>query len=258
MIVGLCGCPQPAGGEPWAEASCRRPFRAERKEGNPTPPRHQPCPAMGPAAGLARPPRQVLLPLREERRAGSAEPPPACPVAATRGPSQVPERAGGRGGLRILSFPFPVRLPRRPVGGRVGMVRRRHRGGRGLWGARGGGGRGAALAVLLGLLAALGLLLLWQRAGPQDRQPEPGQAAAGGAPLPPSLPAAGGLRRPVYEKPPLGSAGELGELGRAARLELGEAERLQQEESVRRHQINIYLSDRISLHRRLPERRHPQ
>ncbi|XP_006887029.1 PREDICTED: polypeptide N-acetylgalactosaminyltransferase 12 [Elephantulus edwardii] len=30
-----------------------------------------------------------------------------------------------------------------------------------------------------------------------------------------------------------------------------------QEESVERHQINIYLSDRISLHRRLPERRNP-
>ncbi|XP_066479662.1 polypeptide N-acetylgalactosaminyltransferase 12 [Tiliqua scincoides] len=119
-----------------------------------------------------------------------------------------------------------------------------------------GGGRllVAAAAALAAGAGALGLLLLWPP-GP----PEPGQA--GGAAEEPSLPpelALRRLRRPVYDKPPLGRETELGELGRPARLELSEAERRRQEESVQRHQINIYLSDRISLHRRLPERRHPQ
>uniref|UniRef100_A0A8D0EUM7 Polypeptide N-acetylgalactosaminyltransferase 12 n=1 Tax=Strix occidentalis caurina TaxID=311401 RepID=A0A8D0EUM7_STROC len=64
------------------------------------------------------------------------------------------------------------------------------------------------------------------------------------------------LRKPVYTKPAL-DPGALGELGRAVRLELSPAEKRLQEESVRQHQINTYLSDRISLHRRLPDRWHP-
>lgn len=60
----------------------------------------------------------------------------------------------------------------------------------------------------------------------------------------------------MYAKP-RPEPGALGELGRAVRLELSPAEKKRQEESIRRHQINIYLSDRISLHRRLPERWHP-
>ncbi|KAG8133163.1 putative Polypeptide N-acetylgalactosaminyltransferase protein [Naja naja] len=46
-------------------------------------------------------------------------------------------------------------------------------------------------------------------------------------------------------------------MGRPARLELSKAEQDLQEASIQLHQINIFLSDRISLHRRLPERRNP-
>lgn len=64
------------------------------------------------------------------------------------------------------------------------------------------------------------------------------------------------LRRPVYEKPPLDPSA-LGELGVAVKLELTGEEKRKEEESVEKHQINTYLSDRISLHRRLPERWNP-
>ncbi|KAG8442584.1 hypothetical protein GDO86_011393 [Hymenochirus boettgeri] len=64
------------------------------------------------------------------------------------------------------------------------------------------------------------------------------------------------LRRPVYEKPPLDLNG-LGELGRAVRLNLVGKEKELEEESIKKHQINIYLSDKISLHRRLEERWNP-
>ncbi|XP_057684426.1 polypeptide N-acetylgalactosaminyltransferase 12 isoform X2 [Corythoichthys intestinalis] len=64
------------------------------------------------------------------------------------------------------------------------------------------------------------------------------------------------LKRPVYEKPPLVSDAP-GELGKAVELELNDEEKLKQEESINKHQINIYVSDRISLHRRLPERWNP-
>lgn len=64
------------------------------------------------------------------------------------------------------------------------------------------------------------------------------------------------LGRPVYEKPPL-DANALGELGRAVRLNLQGDEKLQEEESIKKHQINIHVSDQLSLHRRLPERWNP-
>ncbi|TSK31452.1 Polypeptide N-acetylgalactosaminyltransferase 12 [Bagarius yarrelli] len=64
------------------------------------------------------------------------------------------------------------------------------------------------------------------------------------------------LRRPVYEKPAL-NPDALGELGKAVKLELSGEEKKKEVESIERHQINIYLSDRISLHRRLPERWNP-
>ncbi|XP_061752985.1 polypeptide N-acetylgalactosaminyltransferase 12 [Nerophis ophidion] len=64
------------------------------------------------------------------------------------------------------------------------------------------------------------------------------------------------LRRPVYEKPPPDPDAP-GELGAAVRLQLDEEERRKEEKSVAKHQINIYVSDKISLHRRLPERRNP-
>lgn len=64
------------------------------------------------------------------------------------------------------------------------------------------------------------------------------------------------LKRPVYEKPPL-YLNALGEMGRAVKLSLSEEEKRKEEESVDKHQINIYVSDRVSLHRRLPERWNP-
>ncbi|XP_068860329.1 polypeptide N-acetylgalactosaminyltransferase 12 isoform X2 [Aphelocoma coerulescens] len=121
--------------------------------------------------------------------------------------------------------------------------------GRGMcWGKRGRGCRGAGTLLALGLLAALGFLV-WRHG------PPPRHAARRAPPQPPS-PDTELLRRPVYAKPAL-DPGALGELGRAVRLELSPAEKRRQEESIRRHQINIYLSDRISLHRRLPERWNP-
>lgn len=70
------------------------------------------------------------------------------------------------------------------------------------------------------------------------------------------LPDSEPLGRPVYEKPPL-AANAPGELGRALHLNLQGDEKLQEEESIKKHQINIYVSDRVSLHRRLPERWNP-
>uniref|UniRef100_A0A452QT42 Polypeptide N-acetylgalactosaminyltransferase n=1 Tax=Ursus americanus TaxID=9643 RepID=A0A452QT42_URSAM len=65
-----------------------------------------------------------------------------------------------------------------------------------------------------------------------------------------------GRRDPVLPRPPV-SDDALGAQGEAVRLQLQGEELRLQEESVRLHQINIYLSDRISLHRRLPERWNP-
>lgn len=64
------------------------------------------------------------------------------------------------------------------------------------------------------------------------------------------------LKKPVYEKPPL-DINALGELGKPVKLKLSEEERKKQEESINAHQINVYLSDKISLHRRLAERWNP-
>ncbi|XP_003968925.2 polypeptide N-acetylgalactosaminyltransferase 12 [Takifugu rubripes] len=66
----------------------------------------------------------------------------------------------------------------------------------------------------------------------------------------------GDLKRPVYEKPPL-DWNAPGEMGRAVRLTLSEEEKRKEEESLQKHQINIYISDKVSLHRRLPERWNP-
>ncbi|XP_077363018.1 polypeptide N-acetylgalactosaminyltransferase 12 [Festucalex cinctus] len=63
-------------------------------------------------------------------------------------------------------------------------------------------------------------------------------------------------KRPVYEKPPE-DPNAPGTLGRAVELTLSDDEKLKQEESISKHQINIYVSDKISLHRRLPERWNP-
>uniref|UniRef100_A0A8C5APE3 Polypeptide N-acetylgalactosaminyltransferase n=1 Tax=Gadus morhua TaxID=8049 RepID=A0A8C5APE3_GADMO len=64
------------------------------------------------------------------------------------------------------------------------------------------------------------------------------------------------LTKPVYEKPPLDVNG-LGELGRAVKLDLQGEDKKKEQESIDKHQINIYVSDKISLHRRLSERRNP-
>lgn len=64
------------------------------------------------------------------------------------------------------------------------------------------------------------------------------------------------LKRPVYEKPPLDMSA-LGEMGRAVKLNLNGDEKRKEEESIAKHQINTYVSDKISLHRRLSERWNP-
>ncbi|XP_059968339.1 polypeptide N-acetylgalactosaminyltransferase 4 [Mesoplodon densirostris] len=62
------------------------------------------------------------------------------------------------------------------------------------------------------------------------------------------------LSRPLYEKPPADSHA-LGEWGKASILQLKEGEVKQQEELIERYAINIYLSDRISLHRHIEDKR---
>lgn len=64
------------------------------------------------------------------------------------------------------------------------------------------------------------------------------------------------LKKPVYEKPPL-DLNALGEMGRAVKLNLNGEEKRKEQESLKKNQINIYVSDRVSLHRRLPERWNP-
>eukprot|EP00064_Thunnus_orientalis_P003501 superscaffoldBa00000287_g3510 len=64
------------------------------------------------------------------------------------------------------------------------------------------------------------------------------------------------LKKPVYEKPPL-DLNALGELGRAVKLNLNGEEKIKEEESIKKHQINTYVSDKVSLHRWLPERWNP-
>lgn len=64
------------------------------------------------------------------------------------------------------------------------------------------------------------------------------------------------LKKPVYEKPPL-DLNALGEMGRAVKLNLNGEEKRKEEESIKKHQINTYVSDKVSLHRRLPERWNP-
>lgn len=64
------------------------------------------------------------------------------------------------------------------------------------------------------------------------------------------------LKRPVYEKPPL-DLDAPGEMGRAVKLNLRGEEKRKEEESIKKHKINTYVSDRVSLHRRLPERWSP-
>lgn len=104
-----------------------------------------------------------------------------------------------------------------------------------------------ALLTLLALLVLAGLSsVLRERRGVRARAAEPGPLRAPRQ----------GRRDPVLPRPPV-SDDALGAQGEAVRLQLQGEELRLQEESVRLHQINIYLSDRISLHRRLPERWNP-
>ncbi|KAK1173095.1 polypeptide N-acetylgalactosaminyltransferase 12 [Acipenser oxyrinchus oxyrinchus] len=64
------------------------------------------------------------------------------------------------------------------------------------------------------------------------------------------------LKKTVYEKPPL-DLNNLGEMGTPVKLNLEGEEKKKEEESIKKHQINIYVSEKISLHRRLPERWNP-
>lgn len=62
------------------------------------------------------------------------------------------------------------------------------------------------------------------------------------------------LRQPVYRKPAADSNAP-GEWGRAARLTLTDDQKKLQEESIERYAINIFVSDRISLHRHIQDNR---
>ncbi|XP_012684968.2 polypeptide N-acetylgalactosaminyltransferase 4 [Clupea harengus] len=62
------------------------------------------------------------------------------------------------------------------------------------------------------------------------------------------------LRRPVYQKP-VADSNAPGEWGRATRLTLKDDEKKQQEESIERYAINIFVSDHISLHRHIQDNR---
>ncbi|KAK2836410.1 hypothetical protein Q7C36_014279 [Tachysurus vachellii] len=62
------------------------------------------------------------------------------------------------------------------------------------------------------------------------------------------------LKRPVYVKPPPDSNAH-GEWGRATRLNLKSEEKKQEEDSIERYAINIYVSDKISLHRHIEDNR---
>ncbi|KAL0961906.1 hypothetical protein UPYG_G00333200 [Umbra pygmaea] len=64
------------------------------------------------------------------------------------------------------------------------------------------------------------------------------------------------LKKTVYDRSPL-DLNALGEMGRAVKLNLVGEEKKKEEESIKKHQINTYVSDMISLHRRLPERWNP-
>lgn len=64
----------------------------------------------------------------------------------------------------------------------------------------------------------------------------------------------GQLARPLYVKlPPDNNAP--GEWGRATHLNLSPEEKKQEEEAVERYAINIYVSDKISLHRHIQDHR---
>ncbi|XP_066530182.1 polypeptide N-acetylgalactosaminyltransferase 4 [Hoplias malabaricus] len=62
------------------------------------------------------------------------------------------------------------------------------------------------------------------------------------------------LLRPIYTKPPP-DPNAPGEWGKAARLSLNSEEKKQEEDSIERYAINIFVSDKISLHRHIMDNR---
>lgn len=62
------------------------------------------------------------------------------------------------------------------------------------------------------------------------------------------------LARPLYVKP-AADASAPGEWGRAAHLTLSADEKKLEQESVERYAINIFVSDKISLHRHIQDNR---
>lgn len=66
--------------------------------------------------------------------------------------------------------------------------------------------------------------------------------------------AEGQLARPLYIKPEPDSNAP-GEWGRATHLSLSSEEKKQEEDSVERYAINIFVSDKISLHRHIQDHR---
>lgn len=64
----------------------------------------------------------------------------------------------------------------------------------------------------------------------------------------------GQLARPLYGKPPPDTNAP-GEWGRAAHLNLSPEEKKQEQDSIERYAINIFVSDKISLHRHIQDHR---
>lgn len=92
---------------------------------------------------------------------------------------------------------------------------------------------------------------------PKDTQSDSGPASRRELPAEENRNVDAFHKRPVYEKPPL-DVNALGEMGRAVKFtDLSDEEKRKEEESIRKHQINTYVSDKVSLHRRLPERWNP-
>ncbi|XP_041040516.1 polypeptide N-acetylgalactosaminyltransferase 12 [Carcharodon carcharias] len=117
--------------------------------------------------------------------------------------------------------------------------------------------RSRPLLLLCCGMIALGFVIL-SRSGQQEterRDAAPGTGTDGGSDSH-SESEYERLQRAVYEKPAMDVNG-LGELGRAVHLNLQGEEKKKEEESISKHQINTYVSDRISLRRRLPERWNP-
>ena len=105
------------------------------------------------------------------------------------------------------------------------------------------------LFLLLGCTLLGCLIFLRRGSGEADAASRRGTPAEGEA-------ESGELKKPVYEKPPV-DFNAPGEMGRAVKLNLNAEEKRKEEESLKKNQINIYVSDKVSLHRRLPERWNP-